>query len=122
MAANKKVRFGPLAIAAAAANLLNPPTGTGGVNAGTSAAYLLLNHIRIVNKGAVAATVSLYIGATGLSAAGTEFAFTGVSIPVGSYVDWYGLVRLDSTDFLTGVASVVTTLVFNAEGEIGISG
>lgn len=123
MAQNKQVRFGPLAIAAAAANILNPPTLAGGVNppGGSAASYIILRHIRIVNKSAAPVPVSLFIGATGGSAAGTEFAFAAKSVPANDSVDWYGSVRLDIADFLTGFAGTVTTLLFNAEGEIGVN-
>jgi len=122
MAANKIVRFGPVAMAAAATNIINPPTLTGGTGlAGTNSnTYLVLRHIRIVNKTAAAATATLYVGATGGSAAGTEFAYNATSIPANSYVDWYGQMRLDVADFLTGLASAATTLTFEAEGEIGV--
>jgi hypothetical protein len=126
MAQNKAIRFGPVALGASAANIINPPTLTGGTGlAGTNTnTYVLITHIRIVNKTAGAVTATLYIGATGGSAAGTEFAFNSTSIPAngaaGNYVDWYGRVRLDVADFLTGLASAATSLTFEAEGEIGI--
>lgn len=122
MAANKLVRMGPAAISNAAANIVNPPTITGGTGvAGTNTnTYLLIKHIRIVNKTAGAVTISLYIGATAGSAAGTEFAFNATSIPANSYVDWYGQLRLEPADFLSGLASALTSLVFEAEGEIGV--
>jgi hypothetical protein len=124
MAANKTIRLGPVTVAGTVGNLFNPPTVTGGVNPpGTSTnTYYILRHIRIVNKTAGAVTFSGYIGATGGSAAGTEFLGTGLSIAANSYVDWYGAVRLDVADFLTGVASAATSLVIEAEGEIGIAG
>lgn len=124
MAANKAIRLGPVAVANAVGNLFNPPTLTGGVNPpGTStASYYVLRHIRIVNKTAGAVTFSGYIGATGASAAGTEFLGTALSIAANSYVDWYGMVRLDTADFLTGVASAATSLTIEAEGEMGIAG
>ena len=122
MAANKIIRFGPVALAATAANIINPPTITGGtglagVNVNT---YVILRHLRIVNKTALAATFSLYIGATAGTAAGTEFMGTAQSVAANSYVDWYGLVRLDVADFLTGLASSATTLTIDGEGEIGV--
>ena len=122
MAANKVFRFGPVAVANAVGNLLNPPTATGGTNAGSSSQYIVLRHIRIVNKTAGAVTFSGYIGATGASAAGTEFIGTGLSVAANSYVDWYGAVRLDAADFFTGVASATTSLVIQGEGEIGVAG
>lgn len=121
MAANKIIRIGPVALAAAAANIINPGTTTGGVGVSTPQnTYLIVKHIRIVNKTAGAVTFSLYIGATGGSAAGTEFMGTAQSIPANSYVDWYGQLALDVADFLTGLASAATSLTFEAECEVGI--
>ena len=123
MASNKNVHFGPVALGNIVANILNPGTTTGGVgmpsNSGNT--YFILRHIRIVNKTASSATVTLYLGATGGSSAGTEFAFNGTTVAANSYVDWYGALRMDTTDFLTGEASAATTLTFQAEGEIGIN-
>ena len=123
MASNKAIRLGPVAVANSAANIFNPPTLTGGTNPpGTStASYYILRHIRIVNKTAGAVTFSGYIGATGASAAGTEFLGTALSVAANSYVDWYGAVRLDTADFLTGLASAATSLTIEAEGEMGIA-
>lgn len=123
MAQNKIVRFGPVALGTVAANILNPPTLTGGTGlAGTNAnSYLVLRHIRITNKTNSIVTYSLWIGATGASAAGTEFMGTAQIVPANSFVDWYGLVRLDVSDFLTGLASAATSLTFEAEGEIGVA-
>ena len=122
MAANKILRFGPVALGAAAANIINPPTLTGGTGlAGTNtSSYVILRHLRIVNKTAGAATFSLYIGITAGSAAGTEFMGTAQTVAANSYVDWYGLVRLDVADFLTGLASGAATLTIEGEGEIGV--
>lgn len=120
----KPFRFGPLALTNAAANILNPGTTTGGVNA-TASPYvnerIILTHIRIVNKTGGAVTFSLYVGATGGSAAGTEFMGTATSVPAASYVDWYGRLPLDVADFLTGLASANTSLTIEGEGEIGIA-
>ena len=123
MASNKIVRFGPAAmILTTPTNILNPPTVSGGVGvAGTNTAtYLVVRHIRIVNKTAGAVTFSLYIGATAGSAAGTEFMGLGTSVAANSYVDWYGQLRLDIADFLSGFANTGTALTIQAEGEIGI--
>lgn len=123
MAANKLIRFGPIAMSnTLTTNILNPPTLTGGVNTGTTNTntYYVLRHIRIVNKTAGAVTFSLYIGATGANTAGTEFMGTAQSIPANSFVDWYGQVTLDVADFLVGGASAATSLTIQGEGEIGI--
>jgi hypothetical protein len=120
---NKPIRLGPVAVPNAAGNIWNPPTLTGGVNppAGSTNSYYILTHIRVVNKSANAVPFSAFIGATGGSAAGTEFMGSGLSVPANSYIDWYGRVRLDVADFLTALAGTVTTLVMSAEGEMGIA-
>ncbi len=121
----KKFRFGPIALTSSAANLLNPGTTTGGVNCTSTPNVnlrILLQHLRVVNKTGSAATCTLYIGATGASAAGTEFAFNGKSIPANDYVDWNSPgMPLDIADFLVGLASASTTLTIEGEGEIGIA-
>ena len=70
---------------------------------------------------ASAATFSLYIGLTGANTAGTEFMGIAQSVAANSYVDWYGMVRLDTADFLVGGAGTATALTLEGEGEIGIA-
>jgi len=119
----KLFRFGPIALTnTLTTNLLNPPTATGGVNAGSSPQFIELNHIRIVNKTVGAVTCSFWLGATGANAAGTEVIGQGLSIPPNSYIDWFGLMRLDSIDFLVGGASANTSLSIQGEGKIGVAG
>lgn len=123
MASNKTFRLGPLALTTTlTTNLLNPPTATGGVNAGSSAQYIILKHVRITNKTASAATFSLWLGATGANAAGTEVIGTAQSVAANSAYDWYGLLRLDAADFLVGGAGTATALTISGEGEIGVAG
>ena len=122
---NRAARFGPAAMATAIANLLNcaltSNSGPVGISSPASLAlYLLITHIRLVNTAASAATASLFIGTTATSATAAAFAFNGYSIAANSYVDWYGRVRLEAADYLTGLASAVT-VVWQAEGEIGIN-
>lgn len=120
---NRPFKFGPLALAAAAANILNPGTTTGGVNSGTPQNLrIILTHIRVVNKTGAPATYSLFIGATGGSAAGTEFMGSAKSIAANSSDDWYGRLPLEVADFLTGLASAVATMTIEGEGEIGVAG
>lgn len=125
MASNKTIRVGPVALTTTlTTNILNPQTLTGGVSAGgtsNTATYLILRHIRISNKTGSAATFSLWIGATGANAAGTEFIGTAQSVAANSYVDWYGMVRLDTADFLVGGAGTTTALTLEGEGEIGVA-
>lgn len=120
---NKVFRFGPVALTnTLTTNLLNPPAASGGVNAGSSSQYIILKHIRIVNKTAGAVTFSLWLGATGANAAGTEVVGTALSVAANSAYDWYGMMRLDAADFLVGGASANTSLTIQGEGEIGVAG
>lgn len=123
MPANKPFRFGPIAMSSTlTTNILNPGTTTGGVNSGTPQnLFVLLKHIRIVNKTASAVTFSLWLGATGANAAGTEVIGQGLSVAANNFIDWYGLLRLDVADFLVGGASAATSLSIEGEGEIGIA-
>jgi len=122
---NKRFRFGPVALTTTlTTNILNPAAASGGVNAGSSGQYILLQHLRVVNKTGTAATVSLWIGATGANAAGTEFAWQATSVPANSYLDAYFAagVRLDTADFLVGGAGTATALTLEGSGEIGVAG
>src|SRR6185369_7316047 len=67
-----------------------------------SSIFDLLKHIHIANKTSSAATFTLYIGATGANAAGTEL-FVAKTVLANDVYDWYtpGLKML-STDFLVG--------------------
>lgn len=128
MPQNKPFRFGPAYLANVATNILNPGTTTGGVlNGGTFAAgsytslRILLRHIRITNTTGGAVTCTLYIGATGGSTGGTEFAFKATSVPANSALDWYGYCPLDTVDFLTGLASASNSLTIEGEGEVGVA-
>lgn len=123
MASNKTFRFGPIALTTTlTTNLLNPAGASGGVNAGASGQYIILKHLRISNKTAAAATFSLWLGATGANAAGTEVIGTAKSVPANDSVDWYGILRLDVADFLVGGAGTATALTITGEGEIGVAG
>ena len=135
MAANKLIRTGPVALTATTTtNIFNPPTLTGGTGlAGTNTnTYVIIRHIRVVNKTNAAASFALWLGATGANAAGTEVVAggaasagaltggTGVSVAANSYFDFYGQLRMDPADFLVGGAGTATALTIEMEGEIGI--
>lgn len=135
MNASKPFRFGPVALSTTTTtNILNPGTTTGGV-ASTAAPYdklrIVLTHVRVGNKTAGAVACATWIGATGANAAGTEAIFVGaasagaltqgVSVPANSYVDWYGMLPLDTTDFLVGGAAAATSLTIEGEGMIGVA-
>src|SRR5271170_5628686 len=105
MASNKIIRLGPVALTTTlTTNIINPAAAGSGTGYTVTADYLILRHVRIVNKTASAATFSLYIGATGGNVAGTEFMGIGLS---------------DAADLLVGGAGTATALTFEAEGEVG---
>lgn len=123
MAANKLQSFGPVILSATlTTNIIAPATaGAGAAGYTATATYIILRHIRVVNKTGSAATVSLWIGATGANAAGTEFGWQAYSVPANSYIDWYGLVRLEGANgFLVGGSGTAAALTINAEGEVGL--
>jgi len=109
MAGTLKKISGPAFLAAAAADVYTPPAAT---------IYTVIKHIHLVNKDASARTATLYVGATGGSSSGTEI-LAAYSIAVGGVYDMYfqpGL-RMASTDFLSGLASSVSTVTITVMGE-----
>ena len=121
MAANKAFRFGPVALGTSVADLLNPPDTTGGVGTGTPGTYIIIRHMQIVNRASVPVVGSMYLGASGASASGTEVVMAGKTVLANTTDHWGGLMRLDVADFLTGNASQDNALVVTGEGEIGIA-
>lgn len=122
MPANKVETFGPVALSnVLTTNILAPAAaGAGAAGYTATADYLLIRHIRVVNKTAGSVTVSLWKGATGGNVAGTEVIAQGTPVGANSYIDWYGALRLEGANgFLVGGASAATSLTFQAEGEVG---
>jgi len=119
---NKALRFGPKAVTGSTANIFNTTITSlsGPVGYTQTQPYSIITHIRVVNTTGVALAVSAFIGATAGSAAGTEFAWSATVVPANSSLDWYGRVRLESTDFLTAL-STTTGLTIEGEGEIGLT-
>jgi hypothetical protein len=123
MAANKKLNIQPIAVPTAIGNLLNCAVTSlaGPVGFTMTQPYVLLKWIRIVNYAATATIVTLYKGVTGGNAAGTQFGAPAYSIPANSFIDIYAAdFRLDSGDFLTGIASQAG-IILNIAAEIGLS-
>ena len=124
MAANKIFRSGPVALTATlTTNIVNCAITslTGPVGYVQTQPYIILRHVRITNVTAGAVAFTLAIGTTGVTpSSANAFMGFGTSIPANSYVDWYGMVRLDAADFLVGGAASGTALTFEAEGEIGL--
>src|SRR5439155_8979209 len=123
MAQTRTFRPGPtLLTPTLTANTLSPPVGSGGVGVTATNQYMILRHIRIVNRSATAATFSLWLGATGANTAGTEVLDTGGTIAGNSFFEWFGLMRLDAADFLVGGSNTASALVILIEGELGVAG
>lgn len=126
MANNKVINIQPVAIPAAAANILNCAITSlsGPVGMSATQPYLIINHIRVVNPTTAAITCSLWKGGTGAHAAGTEWELNSYTIGSNgsgtNYVDVYTRARLDSADFIVASASA-TGLTATFAGEIGFS-
>lgn len=121
--ANKIPNIEPIAIPTSAGNLLNCALGSlsGPVGFSLTQPWLNIKHIRLNNRTNAAITVTLYKGASGASAANTEFGFAGVSIPANQSVDYFSPgTPFYSTDFLTGIASAVG-VTMNVEAEVGFT-
>ena len=105
MAANKILRFGPVALATAMnTNIINPALGSlSGPDGFTmTQPYIVIKHLRIVNTTTSETYFSLWLGASGTNAAGTEVIGSNVTVGGYSYFDYYGVLRLDAGDFLVG--------------------
>ena len=124
MAANKQIRVGPSFVSNAAANILNGTVTSlaGPVGVTLVQPVLYVKHIVLTNKTAGGVTCTLYVGTTAGSTAGTEIMGQGQTIAANSSIERYfggsGL-RLDSADFLTGIAGAASSIVFEAECEVG---
>ena len=124
MASNKIINIEPIALTTTlTTNILNFAITSlaGPVGITLPQPYVVLRHIHVSNKTASAATFSLWKGGTAGNVAGTEFIGTAISVPANSAIDYYGIWRFDSTDFLVGGAGTATALTLTADGEIGIS-
>lgn len=120
--ADKPFRFGPVALTTTlTTNILKGPVqAAAGTGIGAQDIYMRITHIRIVNKTGSAATFSLWLGATGANAAGTEVVGTATSVAANSFVDWYGNLRMDAADFLVGGAGTTTALTIQGEGMLAV--
>jgi len=122
--AGRPVRIGPVALTSTlTTNIANPPTLTGGVglqNAPTNT-YMVIRHIRIVNKTASAHSFSLWLGGSGGNVAGTEVIGQSKSVSANDVYDWYGYLRMDPADYLVGGADANTALTIDLEGDIYVA-
>ena len=108
MAGTIKRLAGPLALTTTYTTNLFNDTNTN--------VFSVIRHIHIANITAGAVSFRMYLGATGANTAGTELWY-GQSIAANDDFDWYGVLRLDSTDFLVGGASANTSLTITVEGD-----
>lgn len=99
----KITRTGPVTLGVSAANILQ---GGGG----DATKYDRIKHIDIVNRLNVPVTASLWLGASGGNAAGTELHFATTTIPANSSVPYYCDKLLKSTEYITGLASQANAL------------
>lgn len=122
MAANKILSIPPKQVPTVVGNLLNCAITSlaGPIGYTQTQPYILVKHIRLTNTTGAPITVTLYKGANGGGAAGTEYQFAGVSIPANQSLDDYTQGRFESTEFLTGVASAGGVTI-NISAEIGLS-
>jgi len=94
-------RVGPLALTTTlTTNVYVPPSSLIGE---------ILRHIHIANKTGTAATFTLYLGATGANAAGTEL-WVAKNVAANDAFDFYCAIELLSTDFLVGGSGTATAL------------
>ena len=123
MAGNKILNVQPQFVASAAGNLLNPNVTavTGPVGFTMTQPYLIIKHVRITNNDSASHTVSFWKGATGAHAGGTEVFFANYALAAGAYQDWYGQMRVDSADFITGSADASQKVTITFDCEIGVS-
>lgn len=103
-----KLLYGPAYVASSATDIYN---------LSSALIYTVIKHIHLFNTDTSARTVSLYVGATGGSAGGTEL-FKTLSIPPNSSYDFYSPgIKLVSTNFLSGLASSASTITITIFGE-----
>lgn len=84
-------------------------------NQSSALIYTVLTHIHLANVTTTAAWFTLYIGATGGTAAGTEL-YKQVNIGPNAGFDYFPERKLLSTDFLTGLAQTAASIVWDLEG------
>lgn len=81
--------------------------------------YLIIKHIRVVNRTGSPISVTLYKGGNGGQVLGTEYAFAGVQVGANSFQDSFTQSRFEGVDFLTGIATGAGCVV-NIDAEIGV--
>lgn len=100
--------YGPAFLANAVANIYNQSSAL---------LYTVIRKMHFFNKTGSTVNIRIYIGATGGSASGTELYY---DYPIEAFKEFnvYGALRLDSTDFLTGLASSANAVTVTLEGDL----
>lgn len=109
---SKPFKDGPSYVTDSSDDLYVPDSGT----------YAMVRHIHLTNTDSSIRTVSLFVGATGAEAGGTEI-LKDKNIAVGDIFDLYfpaGL-KLTATDFLVGDASVTNVVTAVITGELYVA-
>lgn len=110
MAGTLKRIAGPAYFGSSVADIYTPAAST---------IYTVIRHIHVANVTAGAVTFTLYVGGTAGSTGGTEL-FKGYSVAANSSFDYYCMLRMASTDFLSGLASAGSSLTITVEGELSV--
>lgn len=116
---NTTFRVGPLAILTSVEDLLNPPIIASGVNIDATETYLIVKQVKVVNTTGSAVDLSLYLGGSEASAAGTEVLASELEIAANSIKEFFCQMQMGVADFLTGEGSAVG-LTITITGEIGV--
>lgn len=95
---------------------LTTTTTTNVYNNTSALIYDVIRHIHVANKTAQTASFSLYLGATGGNAAGTEL-FKLKAVAANDCYDFYCSLKMLSTDFLVGGSDTASALTITIEGE-----
>lgn len=82
--------------------------------------YVIIKHIRVVNRTGSPISVTMYKGGSGGQVLGSEYAFAGVQVGSTSFQDSYTQSRFDGADFLTGIATGAGCVAL-IDAEIGVS-
>ncbi|HEY6022261.1 MAG TPA: hypothetical protein VIY48_21105 [Candidatus Paceibacterota bacterium] len=124
MAQNKIINIAPVALTnTLTTNILNCniTSLSGPVGMTMTQPYLIITRIAVVNKTTSTATFSLWKGATGANAAGTEVVGQATPVAANSSFVLNCRMRMDAADFLVGGAGTATALTIQIEAEIGVS-
>ena len=110
MAGTSKLLSSPAYIASSATNIYTPAGGSALIKD-------VVRHIHVANVTSSSATFTLYVGGTGGSTGGTELVKT-LAVPANSCWDYYGMLVLVSTTFLSGICETGSSkLMITVEGD-----